>query len=56
MPGIWVSAGSNVDREANIRKAVEMLRASFGKLVLSPVYQTRAIGFDGEDFFNLVLG
>jgi len=45
-----------VDKEVNIRKAIAMLRSHFGTLQLSPVYQTRAVGFDGDDFFNLVLG
>lgn len=56
MPRIWVSVGSNVDKEANIRKAIELLRFRFGTLLLSPVYQTRAVGFEGNDFFNLVVG
>ena len=56
MPRVWISVGSNVDREANIRKAVGLLRSLFGELLISPVYRSRAVGFDGEDFYNLVLG
>jgi len=52
----WISAGSNVDREQNIRQAISKLRRVFGELVLSPVYRTRAEGFEGDDFLNLVIG
>jgi 2-amino-4-hydroxy-6-hydroxymethyldihydropteridine diphosphokinase len=31
-----------------------MLRERFGKLRVSPVYRNPAVGFDGDDFFNLV--
>ena len=31
------------------------MRRRFGDIELSPVYRNRAIGFDGEDFFNLVV-
>src|SRR5262245_59565410 len=53
MPRVYVSIGSNIEREKNIRGAVQALRAAFGKLILSRVYQTKAEGFVGEDFYNL---
>jgi 2-amino-4-hydroxy-6-hydroxymethyldihydropteridine diphosphokinase len=52
----WVSIGSNVDRERSIRGGVADLRAAFGGLILSPVYETPAVGFVGEAFLNLVAG
>jgi 2-amino-4-hydroxy-6-hydroxymethyldihydropteridine diphosphokinase len=51
---VYVSLGSNVDRENNIRLAVEAMRQKFGVLRLSPVYESAAVGFDGDDFLNLV--
>ena len=54
MAQVFVSIGSNIDREVNIRRAVEGLRDTFGDLRLSPVYESRAVGFSGDDFFNLV--
>lgn len=56
MPRVWVSIGSNIDRERNIRAALSDLRESFGELVVSPVYETQAVGFEGDAFFNLVVG
>ena len=52
----WISVGSNVERERSIRGAVADLRETFGRLILSPVYETPAVGFDGESFLNLVAG
>jgi 2-amino-4-hydroxy-6-hydroxymethyldihydropteridine diphosphokinase len=52
----WISVGSNVQRETSIRGAVADLQRHFGPLSLSPVYETEAIGFDGEPFYNLVVG
>ncbi|MCF8005131.1 MAG: 2-amino-4-hydroxy-6-hydroxymethyldihydropteridine diphosphokinase [Chromatiaceae bacterium] len=52
----WISLGSNLEREASIRGGVEGLRQAFGPLILSPVYETEAVGFDGSPFLNLVAG
>ncbi len=56
MTRVWISAGTNVDPEANMRAAVHNLRSEFGELILSPVYRSRAVGFDGDDFLNMVIG
>jgi len=53
---VWLSLGSNVDRSKNIRAAVHALREQFGELVLSRVYESEAVGFSGEPFYNLVVG
>ena len=56
MPWIWVSVGSNMDREASIRGGIRTLEERCGTLRLSPVYETEAVGFDGDAFLNMVLG
>ena len=56
MAMVYVSIGSNIDKESNIRSALAALRREFGRLQVSSVYQTKAVGFDGEDFHNLVVG
>jgi len=53
---VYVSLGSNVEPEINIQKAVQAMRAAFGELRLSPVYRSAAVGFEGDDFLNLVAG
>jgi len=56
MPRIYVSIGSNIDREKNIRGALAELGSTFGPLICSNVYETEAIGFEGDAFYNLVVG
>jgi 2-amino-4-hydroxy-6-hydroxymethyldihydropteridine diphosphokinase len=56
MPRAYVSVGSNVDREANIQAAIAALGERYGELLLSSVYETAAVGFEGRDFYNLVIG
>ncbi len=55
MAQVFVGLGSNMDRSSNIRSGVAALRKQFGKLQLSRVYNSKAQGFDGADFFNLVV-
>ncbi len=50
----WLGIGSNVEPERNIRFAIDALRTAFPVIELSPVYRSRAVGFDGDDFINLV--
>lgn len=51
---VYVGIGSNIDREASIRAGVEGLRQHYGELRLSSVYESDAVGFDGDAFYNLV--
>ncbi len=52
---VFVSAGSNIDPEHHLRAACRSIAERFGPLSLSSVYRTTAVGFDGDDFLNLVL-
>lgn len=52
----YLSLGSNIDPEKNLRSALEALRKHFGHLLVSPIYRTPAIGFTGADFLNLAAG
>lgn len=54
MTQVYVSIGSNIDRVNNIRSGVRAMRRAFGDLLLSSVYDSQAVGFDGDDFYNLV--
>jgi 2-amino-4-hydroxy-6-hydroxymethyldihydropteridine diphosphokinase len=53
---VYVGIGSNIKRETSIRGAVRELAGHYGPLILSPVYETRALGFEGGNFYNLVVG
>ena len=52
---VFISVGSNVERERHIVLALELLRTRFGELHLSSVYESASVGFDGDPFFNLVV-
>ena len=56
MTTVLVSIGSNIDRRRNIRGGLESLQAEVGDLFISPIYETPAQGFEGDDFYNLVAG
>lgn len=56
MVRVFVSIGSNIDREKNIPSSLRSLQHHFGGLELSPVYESDPVGFDGAAFFNLVVG
>ena len=47
-----LSLGSNVLPEQHLARAIAELRATFATVIVSPVYRTAAIGFEGADFLN----
>ncbi len=53
---VWLSIGSNIDRETSIVGGIRALRDSFGQLIISQVYENASFGFDGSPFYNLVVG
>ena len=53
MSTAYLSLGSNVNARNNILAGITALREAFNNVRLSPAYQTRAVGFDGDDFINL---
>ena len=55
MVNVYVSAGSNVEPERHLSQALEMLTSQYGPLRVSPAYRNRAVGFEGDDFINLVI-
>ena len=54
MSTAYLGLGSNIDAENNIRSGIAELRRSFRQVSLSPVYRSPAVGFEGDDFINLV--
>ncbi len=56
MAYVYVSIGSNIDREQNINEALRVLAADYGNLLQSSVYESDAVGFDSAPFYNLVVG
>jgi len=56
VPEVYVAAGSNVAPERNLARAVAELAREFPGARFSPWYRNRAVGFEGDDFINLVAG
>jgi len=52
---VYISLGSNIDREALTRAGVDSLRQHYGDLQLSAVYESESVGFKGENFYNMVI-
>ena len=55
MARVYVSVGSNIDRERNVASALSALARSYGDLEQSRTYETEAVGFAGDAFYNLVV-
>jgi 2-amino-4-hydroxy-6-hydroxymethyldihydropteridine diphosphokinase len=53
---VYVAAGSNVEPIVNLRRALDVLAAHYPGLRVSRAWRNRAVGFEGEDFVNLVVG
>ena len=56
MNQIFISLGTNIEREKHTSSGLNALQTVFGELQVSPVYESVAVGFDGSAFYNLVVG
>ena len=54
MAQVFLGVGSNIERERCITAGLDALRGLFGELTLSSVYDSAAVGFEGQPFLNLV--
>ena len=55
MTTLALSIGSNIDAESNIRAAVNALKGEFENIRCSTIYESKAVGFDGDNFLNFVV-
>ena len=56
MARVYLGVGSNIERERYITAGLDALAGLFGDMDISPVYDSEAIGFEGQPFLNLVVG
>jgi len=60
MADIYISLGSNVEREYHVQQGLQALACSFElpfeQLQLSSLFESEAIGFSGSAFYNMVIG
>ena len=55
MARLYISIGSNLEREQHIRAALAALRAEFSNVSCSSIYESEPVGFNGGNFFNAVV-
>ena len=53
---VFVAAGSNVEPEKNLARACAEIAHTWPDAIFSQAYRNVAVGFDGPDFINLVVG
>ncbi len=51
----FLSIGSNINATKNIEFAIKELDLILSNINKSSIYQTKSIGFEGDDFLNLVV-
>ncbi|MCK5889195.1 MAG: 2-amino-4-hydroxy-6-hydroxymethyldihydropteridine diphosphokinase [Methylococcales bacterium] len=51
----FISIGSNIDKEIHIPSSIAALEKQFDHIIISSTYQTEAVGFEGDDFHNLIV-
>lgn len=56
MPQVYLSIGSNINRYQHISASLDALDKHFDDIIISPVYESEAVGFEGDSFLNLVVG
>lgn len=56
MTQVYLSVGSNQEPRKHVAMALDAINVLFSPLELSPVYESVAVGFEGDNFFNLVVG
>ncbi len=56
MARVYISVGSNIDRERNVKAALDALSAAYGEIHTSSVFESEPVGFEGDPFYNLAVG
>lgn len=55
MTKILLGLGSNIDRESSITMALDKLQDAFVNIQVSPTFESESVGFEGDNFYNLVV-
>jgi 2-amino-4-hydroxy-6-hydroxymethyldihydropteridine diphosphokinase len=53
---VYLGLGSNVEPQRYLRLGITELARRFGVLELSSIYRNASLGFEGDEFLNLVVG
>ena len=52
----YISIGSNINKDKHIPASLDALKNCFGTLTISSIYESEAVGFVGDTFYNLIVG
>ena len=52
---IYIGVGSNIDKEKHTKAGLQEMYQVFGELTLSTVFESESVGFEGNNFYNLVI-
>ena len=55
MASVYLGLGSNQQASVNIKRALAALAERFKVTGISPVYESESVGFEGDNFLNLVV-
>lgn len=55
MHTIYISVGSNIEPRRHVELAMAELRQHFRDVLQSSLYESLSVGFDGDNFINLVV-
>jgi len=56
MAQIYISLGTNIEREHYLKQGLTALTQAFSELTLSSLYESEPVGFVGNAFYNIVIG
>lgn len=54
MAQIFISIGSNINKEHYIKAALAILPQHFDNVIYSSFFESESVGFEGNNFYNLV--
>jgi len=52
---VFIGVGSSIDKQHHIQQGLLQLQQHFGELTISSVFESEAVGFTGNNFYNLVV-
>ncbi len=55
LPTVYISIGGNIDPQRHIDSALERMQQDFSNMVQSTIFESKAVGFEGDNFLNLVV-
>lgn len=55
MAQVYISLGSNIEAEKYLQFGLQALKLQFGPLIQSSIYESESVGFNGNNYLNMVV-